>query len=192
MVVGDAPSIEPLADVESSSKNSRGGKRPSLWKVQSAGVVWVWWMNGPHDAMTTGTLYDIHWNSECSPAVFSFLWQFDHVWSGTWWGMETDGNWIFEDLRRNWWRLDLWWSLKIPNRACSQVTPCPSLSVAGYSNYEFDPWTAEVHQASPSSGSVLTTMMDESQDGRSLHDGQLEESDGICFRLNMTKHGMFF
>lgn len=42
MVVGDAPSIEPLADVESSSKNSRGGKRPSLWKVQSAGVVWVW------------------------------------------------------------------------------------------------------------------------------------------------------
>ena len=48
------------------------------------------------------------------------------------------------------WKLMETGSLKMfdhPNRACSQVTPCPSLSVAGYSNYEFDPWTAEVHQA---------------------------------------------
>ena len=43
----------------------------------------------------------------------------------------------------------------------------PTVSVTGYSNYEFDPWTAEVHQAASGSRLLLMMMMmmmGESQD----------------------------
>ena len=102
---------------------------PVSWGCLGMVNEWPPWCNDHWDIVR----YTLEFRMLPSCIFFSLA-----VWSCLIWDMVRNGNW---------WKLDLWRSLKIPNRACSQVTPCPSLSVAGYSNYEFDPWTAEVHQA---------------------------------------------
>ena len=143
---------------------------PVSWGCLGMVNEWPPWCNDHWDIVR----YTLEFRMLPSCIFFSLA-----VWSCLIWGMVRNGNW---------WRLDLWrsskklmetGSLMIFEDTQPGLLSSDSVSIPVRRRvFKLRVWSMDCGGApsTASSGSVLTTMMDESQDGRSLHDGQLEES----------------